>query len=86
MDQQVYSCCRNFLTVTQSYNSKITPIGKFDSVKMAKSVLLYIFTMTFTMSPLCEIINNYQNKDSCSEVNYLNSDPAKTNKQADQTN
>ena len=52
MDQQVYSCCHNFLTVTQSYNSKNTPIGKFHAVKIAKSVFLYVFTMAFPTSPL----------------------------------
>ena len=36
-DQQVYSCCQNILTVTQSYNSKNTPIGRFHAVKTAKS-------------------------------------------------
>ena len=52
MDKQVYSCCHNFLTVTQSYSSKNTPISKFYAVKIAKSVFLYVFTMTFPTSPL----------------------------------
>ena len=50
MDQQVNSCCHNFLTVTHSDNSKNTPIGKFHAVKIAKSVLLYVFTMAFLRS------------------------------------
>ena len=51
MDQQVYSCCHNFLTVTPSYNSKNTPIGRFHAVKIAKSVFLYALTMAFPTSP-----------------------------------
>ena len=52
MDQQVNFCCHNFLTVTQSYNCRNTPIGKFHAVKIAKSVFFYVFTMVFPMSPL----------------------------------
>ena len=54
MDQQVYSCCHKFLAVTQSYNSKNTPIGKFHAVKIAKSVFLYVFTMEYPTSPFKE--------------------------------
>ena len=50
MDQQEYSCCHNFLTVTWSYNSKNTPIGGFYAVKLAKSVFLFVFTMAFPTS------------------------------------
>ena len=55
MDQQVYSCCHNFLTVTQSYSSKITPISKFHAVKLVKAVFLYVFTMAFPTSLLCHL-------------------------------
>ena len=58
MDQQVYSCCHKFLTVTQCYNSKNTPIGKFHAVKIAKSVFLYVFTMAFPTSPLAIVLVN----------------------------
>ena len=51
-DQQVNSCCHNFLTVTQSYNSKNTPISKFHDVKIAESVFFYVLTMIFPTSPL----------------------------------
>ena len=62
MDQQVYSCCHNFLAVTQSYNSKNTPIGRFQAVKIAKSVFLYVFTMEFSTSLLGEDLNNNNKK------------------------
>ena len=52
MDQQGYPCCHNFLTVSQSYNSKNTPLGKFHAVKIAKSLFLYVFTMAFLTFPL----------------------------------
>ena len=50
MDQKVYSCCHNFLTVTQIYNSENTPIDRFYADKIAKSVFLHIFTMAFPTS------------------------------------
>ena len=34
MDQQVYSCCCSFLTITQSYHSKNTPIGTLHAEDM----------------------------------------------------
>ena len=43
MDQQVFSCCHNFLTVTQSYNSKNTSMARVHAVKIAKSVFLFIY-------------------------------------------
>ena len=52
MDQQVYSCCHNILTVTQHYNSNNTPIGRFHAVKITKLVFLYVFTTAFPTSPL----------------------------------
>ena len=52
MDQKVYSCCYNILTITQTYNSKNTPIARFHAVKIAKSAFLYVFTMAFPTSPL----------------------------------
>ena len=54
MDQQVYSCCHNFLTVTQSKN---TPIGKFHAVKIAKSVFLDVFTVAIQTYPLEDMAN-----------------------------
>ena len=51
LDQQVYSCCHNFLAVTQSYNIKNTYIKKFLAVKITKSCFLYVFIMAFPTSP-----------------------------------
>ena len=62
MDQKVYSCCHNFLTVTQSYKDKNTPIKKFHAVKIAKSVFFYVFTMAFPMSPIGHMTINDQQK------------------------
>ena len=52
-DQQVYACCHNFMTVTQSYHSKNIPAGRLHDVKIGKSVLLYVFTIAFPTSLLC---------------------------------
>ena len=40
MDQPVYSCCCSFLIITQSYNSKNTPVGTLQGEKKAEAVLL----------------------------------------------
>ena len=50
--QQVYSCCYSFLIITQSYNSKNTPIGKLHAEKITKAVLLYVLWIAFPTSPL----------------------------------
>ena len=56
MNQQVYSCCHNFVTVTQSNNSKNIPV-KFKLSKVAKSGVLYVFTMAFPMSPFFQLFS-----------------------------
>ena len=45
MDQQGSLCCNTFLTVTQSYHSKVTPIGTLPAEKIAEAVMLYVFTI-----------------------------------------
>ena len=45
MDQQWSLCCNTFLTVTQSYHSKVTPIGTLPAEKIAEAVMLYVFTI-----------------------------------------
>ena len=47
IDPQVSPCYHSFLTVTQSYTSKVTLIG--DEINDA--VLLYVFKITFPASP-----------------------------------
>ena len=42
MDQQVYSCCCSFLTITQSYHSKNTHVGTLHVEEIAEPVLLYV--------------------------------------------
>ena len=44
----------NFLTVTQSYNSKNIPISRYYDVKIAKSVFVYVLTMAFPTSSLTQ--------------------------------
>ena len=51
MDQKVSPCYHNFLTVTQSYDSKVTPISALYAEKIAEAVLLYVFIITFPVSP-----------------------------------
>ena len=41
-DQQGSSCFHNFLTVTQSYHSKVNPIGALHAEKIAEAFLLFI--------------------------------------------
>ena len=36
MDQQGSPCCHNFMTVSQSYHSKVTPIGELNAKKIVK--------------------------------------------------
>ena len=40
----------SFLTVTQSYYSKVTPIGALHAEKIAEAVLLYVFRIAFPAS------------------------------------
>ena len=51
MDQQVSPCYHSFLTVAQTYDSKVTPIGALHAEKIAEAVLLYVFRITFPASP-----------------------------------
>ena len=55
--QQVYSCCHNYLTVTQSYNKKNTPICRLHAVRRGKSVLIYVFKLAFPTSLLGNSLN-----------------------------
>ena len=50
MDQQESPCCHNFLTVTQSYHSSVTPVGTLHVEKISASFLLYIFGIKVTAS------------------------------------
>ena len=36
-------CYHSFVTVTQSYHSKVTPISALHAEKIAEAVLLYVF-------------------------------------------
>ena len=63
LDQQVYSCCHNLMTVIQSYNSKNTPSGKLHAVKIAEADLLYVFTLVFPTSLLAK-----QNKKTAKPI------------------
>ena len=49
-DQQGSPCCHNFLAVTQSYYSKVTPIGALHAEKIAQTVLLFILRIAFPAS------------------------------------
>ena len=40
IDQQVYSCYCSFLTITQSYHSKNTPIGILHAEKIGEAILI----------------------------------------------
>ena len=42
MDQQVYSYCCSFLTITQSYYSKNTPVGTLYGEEIAEAVWFYV--------------------------------------------
>ena len=43
MNQQVSPCYQSFLTVIQSYHSKVTPFGALNADKIAEAVWLYVF-------------------------------------------
>ena len=43
IDQEVSPCYQSFLTVTQNYHSKDTPIGALHAEQIAETVLLYVF-------------------------------------------
>ena len=53
MGQQVSPCYHGFLTVTQSYHSKMTPIGALHAEKIAQVVLLYVLRIAFPASLIC---------------------------------
>ena len=50
MNQHKSPYCHNILTVSPSYHSKVTPIGKLLAEKIGKAFLLCIFTIEFTTS------------------------------------
>ena len=51
MNEQVYSCCHNILTVTESYISKNAPIGLFHAVKIAKTVFFFMYLQWHSQRP-----------------------------------
>ena len=51
-DKQKSPCCHNFLTGTQTYHSKVTPIDMLHAEKIAEAVLLYVFPIAFPLSHL----------------------------------
>ena len=55
MDLKGSSYCHNFLTVTQSYNSKVTPIDTPHAEKISIAVLIYAYTIAFP-APLLKIV------------------------------
>ena len=50
IDQQGSPCCHNFMTVTQSYNSKVTPNGDLHAEKITEATLLYVSTIALPAS------------------------------------
>ena len=42
MDQTVSLCCHAFMIVTESYHSKVTPIGELHAEEIVETVLLYV--------------------------------------------
>ena len=51
MDQEVSPCYHSFLTITQSYHSKVTPMGALHTEKIAEEVvLLFVFRIRFPAS------------------------------------
>ena len=55
MNQQMSPCYPSFLTVTESYDSKVTPIGALYAEKISEAVLLYVFRITIPASPLARV-------------------------------
>ena len=51
-DQHVLTSYLSFLTVTQSYHSKVTPIGALHAEKLYEAVLFNVFRRAFTASLL----------------------------------
>ena len=47
MDQHVSPCYHSFLTVTYSFQSKVTTIGEIHAKKIAHTVLLYLLRIAF---------------------------------------
>ena len=62
MDQQVSPFYHSFLTATQSYDSKGTHIGGLHAEKICEAVLLYVFRITFSATPLVMIIKTFKHK------------------------
>ena len=57
INQQVSPCYHRILTVTQSYQSNVTPIGELHTKKIAKAILLYVFRIAFPASLFPNIWN-----------------------------
>ena len=58
MDQQVSPSYHTFWMVTQSYHSKVTPIGGLHAEKLDEAVLLYVFRIAFPGSHLVHDCKN----------------------------
>ena len=52
IDQQGSHCCHYFLTITESYHNKVTPIGLLHADQIAEVVLLCVFRIAFPASHL----------------------------------
>ena len=47
IDQQVSPCYHSFLTVSESYDSKVTHSGAVQAEKIAEAVLFYVLRITY---------------------------------------
>ena len=49
MDQQVSPCYHTSLIITQSFDSKVTPVGALYAEIIAEAVLLYVFILSYLL-------------------------------------
>ena len=54
--QLLSPCYHSFLTVTQSYHSKMTHISELHAEKIPEAVLLYVFRIAFPASLLVKYL------------------------------
>ena len=60
IEQRGSPCCYNFLTVTQSYHSKVNPVGSLNAVKLVEAVFLPVFNIYSIVSvPLITNVRGY---------------------------
>ena len=77
--QQASLCYHSFLTVTQSYHSKVTPICALRTDKEAESVLLYVFRLAFPVSLFHDIVVIFKVKiNVCPAYHHHNYQPLTT--------